>query len=226
MPPYWEMGFAAAAEATTHFDMGSAGAGFGATTFDLKGGLGSASALTSKGYRVGALVACNAVGRATRGDGPHFWAAPYERSREFGGLGSGTADPAARDMEIKTPAHGPAAGSGALSLALKNDEPANTNLVIVVTDAALTKSQAKHFAIMAHDGLALALRPAHAPTDGDTVFAAATCAASGTPGLRDLTEIGMLGAECVARSVARGVYEATALAVEGAQPSWRDLYGR
>ncbi len=226
MPPYWEMGFAAAAEATTHFDLGSVGAGFGATTFDLKGGLGSASAVTEKGYRVAALVACNAVGRATRGDGPHFWAASYERNGEFGGLGLGTADTAAGDMGIKTSAHGFAAASDALSLALKNDEPANTNLVIVVTDAALTKSQAKHFAIMAHDGLALALRPAHAPTDGDTVFAAGTCAASGTPGLRDLTEIGMLGAECVARSVARGVYEATALAVKGAQPSWRDLYGR
>jgi D-aminopeptidase len=226
MAPYWEMGFAAAAEASPRFDLGTAGAGFGATTFGLKGGLGSASAMTSTGYRVAALVACNAVGRTTRGEGPHFWAAPYEREGEFGGLGFGSEHTAARDMEIKTPAHGSAAFTDALSLALKNDEPANTNLVIVVTDAALTKSQAKHFAIMAHDGLALALRPAHAPTDGDTVFAAATGARQGTPGLRDLTEIGMLGAECVARSVARGVYEATALAVAGAQPSWRDLYRR
>ncbi len=226
MPPYWEMGFAAAAEASARFDLGTAGVGFGATTFDLKGGLGSASALTSTGCRVAALVACNAVGRATRGEGPHFWAAPYERDGEFGGRGFGPEDAGARGMDMKAPAHGPAALGDALSLALKNDEPANTNLVIVVTDAALTKSQAKHFAIMAHDGLALALRPAHAPTDGDTVFAAATGALKRRPGLRDLTEIGMLGAECVARSVARAVYEATALAVAGAQPSWRDRYGR
>ena len=79
---------------------------------------------------------------------------------------------------------------------------------------------------MAHDGLALALRPAHAPGDGDTVLAAATGRTGGTPDLRDLTEIGMLAAECVARAVARAVYEATALAFPGAQPSWRDRYGR
>ena len=95
-----------------------------------------------------------------------------------------------------------------------------------MTDAALTKAQAKRLAVAAQDGFALALRPAHAPTDGDTVFAAATCAAERAPDLRDLTEIGMLGAECVARAIARAVYEATPLAVEGAQPSWRRLYRR
>ena len=69
------------------FALGSVGAGLGATTANLKGGIGSTSAMTSSGFRVGALVAVNAVGRATIGDGPHFWAAPYERNGEFGGLG-------------------------------------------------------------------------------------------------------------------------------------------
>ena len=174
------------------FELGTAGAGFGATTFDLKGGLGSASAVTARGYRVGALVACNAVGRATRGASPYFWAAPYERAGEFGGLGSG-----------------PSEGDGPLAFGLKNDDPANTNLAVVVTDAPLTKAQVKRFAMGAQDGFALALRPAHAPTDGDTVFAAATGVVERAPDLRDLTEIGMLGAECVARAVARAVYEAT-----------------
>ena len=77
---------------------------------------------------------------------------------------------------------------------------------------------------MAQDGFALALRPAHAPGDNDAVFAATT-GRGPAPDLRDLTEIGMLAAECVARAVARGVYEATPLSVEGAQPSWRQLYG-
>ena len=78
-PPYWELGYRAAEAAAARFELGTAGVGFGATTFDLKGGLGSTSAVTARGYRVGALVACNAVGRATRGASPYFWAAPYER---------------------------------------------------------------------------------------------------------------------------------------------------
>ncbi|RBP10543.1 D-aminopeptidase [Roseiarcus fermentans] len=205
-PVYWELGRRAALAADRRFALGTVGAGFGATTFDLKGGLGSASALTSRGYRVAALVACNAVGRATRGASRWFWAAPFEREAEFGGLGTGTRDEP-------------------LVFAMKNGDPANTNLAVVVTDAPMTKVQVKRLAVMAQDGLALSLRPAHAPTDGDTVFAAATGRVGRAPDLVDLTEIGMLAAECVARSVARGVYEATPLAVEGAQPSWRQLYG-
>jgi D-aminopeptidase len=210
-PPYWELGYRAALAADGRFELGTAGAGFGASTFDLKGGLGSASAVSSGGYRVGAIVAVNAVGRATRGASPYFWASPFERGGEFGGLGAGPAG---------------AEGFDHLAFGLKTTEPAATNLAVVVTDAPLTKPQAKRLAVMAQDGLALSLRPAHAPNDGDTVFAATTGRASGAPDLRDLTEIGMLAAECVARAVARGVYEATPLEVEGAQPSWRQLYGR
>ncbi|MGA8446315.1 MAG: hypothetical protein WB766_14165, partial [Roseiarcus sp.] len=65
------------------------------------------------------------------------------------------------------------------------------------------------------------LRPAHAPMDNDVVFAAATARASVTADLRDLTEIGMLAAECVARAVARGVYEASPLAIPDGKPTWR-----
>ena len=88
-PPYWDMGLKAASTAAVDFALGTAGAGFGATTYNLKGGLGSASAVTSSGFRVGALVVVNSVGRATRGESPYFWAAPYERDAEFGGLGFG-----------------------------------------------------------------------------------------------------------------------------------------
>src|SRR5262245_16788885 len=85
--PYRDFGLAAVDAAGRDFALGSAGAGFGATTADLRGGLGSASAVSPEGYTVGALVAVNAVGQATIGEGPHFWAAPYEIGSEFGGLG-------------------------------------------------------------------------------------------------------------------------------------------
>jgi len=207
-PPYWEFAYRAAAAAGAEFALGTAGAGFGATTYRLKGGLGSASAVTSRGFTVGALAAVNAGGRTTRGDTQYFWAAPYERGGEFGGRGFGP-------QEIED----------ALTLRLLRDDPANTTLAVVATDAALAKPQLKRIAIMASGGYALAVRPALSPVDGDVVFAAATARAASAPDLRDLTEIGMLGAECVARAIARGVYEATPLAVAGAQPSWKSLYG-
>ncbi len=225
-PPYWELGYRAAADAGERFDLGTAGAGYGATTYDLKGGLGSASALTPAGYRVGALVACNAVGRATRGASPYFWAAPFERDGEFGGRGSGPGGGDSLDMVSKAHLDASAAldDEGPFAL-VEPAEIASTNLAVVVTDAPLTKAQAKRLAVVAQDGFALALRPGHAPTDGDAVFSAATGRLARLPDLRDLTEIGMLAAECVARAVARAVYEATPLDVAGAQPSWRGRYG-
>ena len=86
-PVYRELGYAAAAAADRSFALGTAGAGFGATTVNLKGGLGSASALTRDGHMVGALVAVNACGSVNIGGEPHFWAAPFELDGEFGGLG-------------------------------------------------------------------------------------------------------------------------------------------
>jgi D-aminopeptidase len=206
-PPYGDLGYAAVESAGADFALGTAGAGYGAWTCDLKGGLGSVSAVTSRGFLVGALVAVNAAGRTTRGSSPHFWAASYERASEFGGLGEG--DPP----------------EDAFRLALASDDPDNTTLAIVATDAAFSKTQMTRIAIMASGGLALAIRPAFGPGDGDIVFAASTARAAETATLRDLTEIGALAAECIARSIARGVYEATALPFAGAKPSWKDKYG-
>ena len=208
-PPYWRMGFEAATRASKHFALGTAGAGYGATTYDLKGGLGSTSAVSSRGFLVGALVAVNAMGRATRGSSPYFWAAPYERDEEFGGLGEPEQRPA-----------------DALDLKIKRDQPTNTTIAVVATDARLTKAEMKRVAIMAQDGIALALRPAHAPTDGDVVFAASTSRAVREPDVRDLTEIGMLAADCLARAIARGVYEATSLKNSIAPRCWREAHGR
>ena len=203
-PVYWHLGYQAAAAAAESFALGTAGAGFGATTVDLKGGLGSASAMTSGGFVVGALVAVNAVGRATIGEGPHFWAAPYEQNREFGGLGLPSPWPA-----------------DALAFRIKGGAPQNTTIAIVATDAALTKAESKRLAIMAHDGMARALHPSHAPMDGDTIFAAATGSSATAATIIDKTEIGHCASGCLARAIARAVYEATPLPFPGALPSWQ-----
>jgi D-aminopeptidase len=208
-PPYWDLGYAAAAAASDDFALGTAGAGFGATVAGLKGGLGSASATTSGGFVVGALAAVNAGGAATVGDTAHFWAAAVERGAEFGGLGAPSSLPPA-----------------ALAFRFKGEAPQNTTLAIVVTDAPLIKPQAKRLAVQAHDGFALALRPAHTPMDGDVIFAASTAAAGRAPTHRELGEIGALAVDCVARAVARGVFEAKALPFPGALPAWKDKFGQ
>src|SRR4051794_35435391 len=86
-PPYRDLGYAAATAASDDFTLGSAGAGFGATTANFKGGLGSASAETPGGVRVAALAVVNAVGSVTVGDGRWFGAALFEIHGEFGGRG-------------------------------------------------------------------------------------------------------------------------------------------
>ena len=206
-PVYWRLGYEAAAAAADDFALGTAGAGFGALTENLKGGLGSASAATSKGFWVGALVAVNTLGRATIGDGPHFWAAPYEHGGEFGGLGWPSPWPEA-----------------AVGLPIKSAAAEHTTIAIVATDAALTKAEAKRLAIMAQDGIARALRPAHACLDGDTVFAASTGMAPALPTIQDRIEIGAIAADCLARAIARAVFEADALPFPGALPSWTSRY--
>ncbi len=208
-PPYRDLGYAAAQAAGLDFSLGTAGAGYGATTVALKGGLGSASAVTRTGHTVGALVAVNACGAANVGEGPHFWAAPFEQDHEFGGLGF----PATLPPQ-------------ALALAYKGRPGENTTIAIVATDAVLTKAQAKELAVMAQDGFARAVYPAHTPLDGDTVFAAATGRRPMREPVSELVEIGATAANVLARAIARGVYEARALALPGSPPAWRDKFGR
>jgi len=206
--PYRRLGGMAADAAAADFTLGTAGAGYGATTKNLKGGLGSASARAATGHVVGALVAVNAVGSATIGDGPQFWAAPYERDAEFGGLGwPATITP------------------DQLKLRFKGGTGQNTTIALVATDAVLTKAQTKRLALAAHDGLARALRPAHAPLDGDIVFAAATGHAGAPSDAYALTELCATAADVLARAIARGVHAATALPFAGARPAWRDRFG-
>ncbi len=206
-PPYRELGYAAAAAAAAEFALGSVGAGLGATTFNLKGGLGSASTLVD-GITVGALAAVNAAGRVVVGDGPWFWAAPFEHDKEFGGCGFPSPLPA-----------------GALEPRSKATAGANTTLVVVATDAALTKLQAQRLAIMAQDGLAQAIFPVHTPIDGDIVFAAATGSRPLADPVRGLLRLGAVAMQVVARAIARGVYQATALPGDTGCPDWRSRFG-
>jgi D-aminopeptidase len=208
-PPYRELGYSAAAAAGQGVALGSVGAGRGATTVDLKGGIGSASAVTRDGFAVGALAAINPAGSVVIGDGPHFWAAPFEQGSEFGSLG-----------------HPPAFTAEALAFRTKGTVRASTTLVVVATDATLTKPQAKRLAVMAQTGLARAIYPVHTPLDGDVVFAAATGSKAAPDSPFALAELGALAANTVARAVARGVYEATPLPVANALPSWRDRHDR
>src|ERR1700687_2203379 len=209
--PYRELGYVAAAAAAANFALGSVGAGLGATTANFKGGLGSASASTQGGIGVAALAVVNAVGSVTVGDGPWFWAAPFEIDGEFGGrrFGPGV-QPDMLAVRIQ--------GGGGAAPVEKN------TLAVVVTDAELTKPQAKRLAMIAQTGFARAIYPVHAPLDGDVVFAAATCEKPVDP-LVGLTELGMVAANVVARSIARGVYTATALPFPGALPAWKDRFG-
>jgi L-aminopeptidase/D-esterase-like protein len=209
--PYRDLGYAAAAAASTDFALGSAGAGLGATTANFKGGIGSASAATPDGVRVAALAVVNAVGSATVGDGPWFWAAPFEMDGEYGARGMPPSfTPEMLAMRIK---------GGDAATAVEN-----TTLAVVVTDAVLTKPQAKRLAMIAQTGFARAIYPVHAPLDGDVVFAAATCEKPVEP-LVGLTELGMVAANVVARSIARGVYAAAALPFADALPAWKDRFG-
>ena len=212
-PPYRELGYEAAKAAGSDFALGTAGGGYGATTADLKGGLGSASAVTSAGHTVGALVIVNALASTLIGEGPHFWAGAYEEGREFGGLGL----PARITSEMRKLAWKGRSREAA--------PPISTTIALVATDAVLTKAQAKRLAVVSHDGLARGLRFAHALYDGDTVFAAATGTRPLTDEASDFIEIGALASDCLARAIARGVYEAAALPFAGAQPAWKDRFG-
>ncbi|WP_029003906.1 P1 family peptidase [Azorhizobium doebereinerae] len=207
-PPYRALGRAAAEAAGPEFALGSVGAGTGATTARVKGGLGSASAMSPSGHVVGALVAVNALGCPLMGNGPHFRAAPFERDGEFGGLG----------LPSPLPADGAA-------IHLKGATPMTaTTLAVVATDAVFSGAQARHFAVMAQDGLALSLFPVHTPLDGDCVFALATGTAQMADPVGDLLAIGATGAAVLARAVARAVHEATTLPHPGAQRAWRDQF--
>ena len=193
--PYRALGRRALEKAGRDFALGTAGAGAGATTANLKGGLGSASLMLGNEITVGALVAVNPVGSVTVPGSRAFWAAPFEIGGEFGGAGLPDRAPA-----VESTFRGKHGGLA---------QGANTTIAIVATDADLTRSQTQRMAIAAHDGIARAVVPSHTPFDGDLVFAAASGTGPPSAGDGDLLAIGHAAALCLARAIARGVSLAT-----------------
>ena len=213
VPPYRKLGATACDRVGKDFALGNAGAGLGATVSfaggdQFNGGLGSASFITEAVSRppitVAALAAVNPVGNVLMPGTDVFWAWPFEQAGEFGSRlpGSHQVTPPIDDR-------------------FPGEVAGNTTLVVVATDAVLTKAEAKRVAIMAHDGIARAIRPVHTPYDGDTVFVLATGKVPLSDPVADLARIGSLAADCTTRSIARGVYEADDLS---GIPSYRTLH--
>ncbi|MGD9862111.1 MAG: P1 family peptidase [Pseudodonghicola sp.] len=218
--PYRALGRAAFDAAAEEFGIGTIGAGTGALTAMVKGGLGSASFVLEDGITVGALVAANPMGSVTTPGDRHFWAAPFEVDGEFGGLGPDPASGLGRVLDSrKLQAMLERAWDQA-----QGEERANTTIAIVATDAALTKAQCQRMATAAHDGIARACVPAHSPSDGDLVFALTTGARPLYAPERDLSRIGHAAALCLARAIARAVHAATP-APDDLLPCWSQTAG-
>ncbi len=198
-PPYRDLGLRALDSAAADFALGSVGAGRGAMAGLIKGGIGSASLDLGDGLMVGALVALNSVGSALMPDGKTYWAWAFELDREFGGGGPPTA------MDLSDPAPDQ---SRLLSLG-RLQAGANTTLGVVACNADLSTVECKRVAMMAQDGIARAVRPAHTPYDGDTIFALASSAQRLDPKYQRAMHVGRIGsaaADCLARAIGRAVY--------------------
>ncbi len=195
-PPYQALGRAALAAASSEgYELGRAGAGYGARAGQHQGGLGSASVVTHDGMSVGAVVAVNSFGSVYMPGTEAFWAWPYEVGQEFGGArppATYQADPENWGDSKQNPQLGE-----------------NTTIACIATDIALTPGQAHRVAQMALAGFARAIRPVFAPFDGDVVFVLSTAKRPlPEPGPLNLARLGELAANTLARSIARGVYEA------------------
>jgi L-aminopeptidase/D-esterase-like protein len=199
-PPYRALGIRALTEAGADFALGSVGAGRGAMAGLLKGGIGSASVDLRGGLIVGALVALNSVGSALMPDGKTYWAWAFELAQEFGGAG---APSGAMDLSDPAPDEARLMAIGRLT------PGANTTLGVVACNADLSTVECKRIAIMAQDGIARAVRPAHTPFDGDTVFALASGELTLQKNLLRAAQVGRIGsaaADCLARAIARAVH--------------------
>lgn len=217
--PTAEFGYAAcaAAEDGAAMGVGNVGAGVGARAGALKGGVGTASRLLPSGVTVGAVAVVNSAGEVVdRGTGLPWMA---DLTRDFG-LRPPPAEQIDAFARLPSPSN-------------PVDDPLNTVIAVVATDAALSSAACRRVAIAAHDGLARSIRPAHTPVDGDTVFVLATGAvevaaaasskpppAAFSPETPLATEVGIAAADCLADAVLGGVLAAESIA---GIPSYRDV---
>lgn len=202
-PPYRGLGAEACINAKSDFPLGNVGAGLGARAGVIKGGLGSASFVDDDGAVVGALVAANPFGSVTMPDSATLWAWALEQNEEFGG------QPVPNVVAKE-------------NVDYDFDAPTGCTVIgVVATNTSLDRAQAQRLSIMAQDGIARAVRPAHTPFDGDTIFALATGQIPTPIGAGALGRLGMMAADCVARAIGRAVFAAKTL---DGQPSYRSLY--
>jgi D-aminopeptidase len=221
--PYRALGQEAYENASEEFLLGSHGAGTGATTAVLKGGLGSASLVMPNGVVVGALVVVNPHGSVVAPGSKNFWAAPFEMNNEFGGLGVGSKyDAFALPRNEKLNAY-EAMYPDALSTG-ETSQGMNTTIAIVATSATMDKAQLKRLAVSAQDGMARAIVPSHTPFDGDLIFTLSTAGQQMESPVLDTMQLGHAAAVCLSRAIARGVYHA-AEADGDTLPAWSSLNG-
>lgn len=195
-PPFRGLALNACDAMCGHLNEGSYGAGFGATAGIYPGGLGTASEVIN-GITIGALIAANPVGSPFLPGTDCPWAWMYEVDGEFG-----------RQRPPPDYALQPAMDTKlAMLKALQNQGGQSTVIGLVATNAALSQKQLKRLAIMAQDGLAMAVQPSHTPLDGDTIFALSTGDKPVNTAV-DLALLGAAAARCVARAVTRGIIRA------------------
>lgn len=207
-PPFRALGIQAAKSASADFALGNAGAGYGARSGSLEGGLGTASAVDPvTGCTIGAIAAVNSCGDVVAEDG-RFIAGLLEMDDEFGGFGPPTS-PLTPDPVYPKLGHGVQMGK------------MNTTLAVVACDAALSHEDTCRLAVMSRAGFARAIRPVFSPFDGDIVFSLATGKGPEVD-LIGLARLGAIAADCLTRAIARGVYEARPLGKD--RVCWRDKY--
>ena len=180
-------------------DTGCVGAGTGAWSGNIKGGLGTASLIMDSGITAAALVAVNSDGSVINPATGRPWEIGLEIENEFGQQGKRAV------ILPPEPESAPAR---------------NTTIGIVATDAVLTKGQAQKVAQMAHDGMARAIRPSHTMFEGDTIFCMATGKRKlpeipgyyGTPQARAVSDIGHAVADCMSRAIIKAILSAKSMA--------------
>lgn len=213
-PPYHDLGARAFENAkrpnnvlASEAKLGRVGAGFGAIAGQVAGGLGSVSAVTHDGHCVSAMMAVNSFGSVFIPDSDIFWAWPFEQGSEFGGKKPGDPQSVAAVGLPDDTKLGPICLSPPVTAATPRE---NTTIGVVALSVPMTQAEARRIAIMAQDGMARAIRPVHAPTDGDVIFVLAPAPKPGAQAvdILTLTKLGTIAADCATRAIARGVHEA------------------
>ncbi|MGC4893108.1 P1 family peptidase [Micromonospora sp. DT31] len=186
---------------------GGVGGGTGARGGGLRGGVGTASVHLGDGIYVGAMVIVNPAGSPVDPADCTLYGTKFGIGDEFAGY------KAPKKKECNPPST-PA------------QQPANTTIAVVATNAPLEKAAAQRMSGNAHDGMARAISPIHTLGDGDTVFAVSTgkgeaLQINDPADTRQLNAIFNAGASTLARAIAKAVLSSESI---GNTSSYCDRY--